>query len=109
MSAKYIIRACVFIDFHVLLCLQMIDAGRVFIIDYKLLHGLSDVEDYTERNTTDRREMAASRSPFCTFVTANVGGSKELKPVAIQTDLIKGDPSFGHAYCCKMNIPFITD
>jgi hypothetical protein len=69
----------------------MIDAGRIFIIDYKLLHGLSNVEDYTEKNTTDRREMEESRSPFCTFVTTNVGGSKELKPVAIQTDLIKGE------------------
>ena len=68
----------------------MIDAGRVFIIDYNLLHGLSNVEDYTERNTTDRREMQESRSPFCAFVVANVEGAKELKPVAIQTDLIKG-------------------
>jgi hypothetical protein len=72
----------------------MIDAGRVFIIDYRLLHGLSKVEDYTEKNTTDRREMEESRSPFCTFVVANVGDSqraKELKPVAIQTGLIKGE------------------
>ena len=72
----------------------MIDAGRVFIIDYKLLHGLSNVEDYTEKNTTDRREMQASRSPFCVFVVTNVGDGKELKPVAIQTDLIKGEPIF---------------
>ena len=68
----------------------MIDADRVFIIDYKLLHGLSNVVDYTERNTTDRREMEESRSPFCTFVVVNVRGGKELKPVAIQTDLTKG-------------------
>ena len=68
----------------------MIDAGRVFIIEYKLLHGLRNVEDYTERNTTDRREMEKSGSPFCTFVLANEKGDKELKPVAIQTDLTKG-------------------
>ena len=70
----------------------MIDSGKVFVIDYKLLHGLNNVEDYTERNTTDRREMQKSRSPFCAFVVANVGGAKELKPVAIQTDLTAGEP-----------------
>ncbi|CAB4040502.1 arachidonate 5-lipoxygenase-like [Paramuricea clavata] len=72
----------------------MIAVGRVFIIDYKLLHNLSNVEDYTERNTTDRRKMEKSRSPFCTFVVTNVRGAKELKPVAIQTDLIQGAPVF---------------
>ena len=80
--------------FYFVSCLQMIDAGKVFILDYKLLYGLTNVDDLTERNTTDRREMRESQSPFCTFVVADVGGAKELKPVAIQTDLTSGTLSF---------------
>ena len=68
----------------------MIDAGRVYIADFPYLHDLTNVEDYTERNTTDRREMRESRAPICTFVSANVGGVKELQPVAIQTDQSPG-------------------
>ena len=68
----------------------MIDAGRVYIADFPYLYDLTNVEDYTERNTTDRREMRGSRAPICTFVSANVGGVKELKPVAIQTDQSPG-------------------
>ena len=63
----------------------MISTGKVFIIDYKLLYDLTNVKDYTERNTTDKREMRESRSPLCVFVSAN-----GLKPVAIQTDLTSG-------------------
>ena len=72
----------------------MVDAGRVFIIDFPHLHDITNVEDYTERNTTDRREMRGSRAPIGTFVSANVGGARELKPVAIQTDYSSGKLSF---------------
>ena len=68
----------------------MVDAGRVYIVDFPYLYDLSNVEDLTERNTTDRREMRGSRAPICTFVSANVGGVRELKPVAIQTDQSSG-------------------
>ena len=77
----------------------MINSGKVFILDYKLLYGIDNGEDYTERNTTDRREMRGSRSPFCTFVVANVGGVKQLKPVAIQTDLSSGELSCIQCQC----------
>ena len=71
----------------------MIKAGRLYIVDFPYLHDLTDVEDYTERNTTDRREMRGSRAPICTFVSANVGEARELKPVAIQTDQLSGELS----------------
>ncbi|XP_028401888.1 arachidonate 5-lipoxygenase-like [Dendronephthya gigantea] len=69
---------------------EMISTGKVFIIDYELLFDLTNVEDYTERNTTDRREMRGSRSPLCVFVSTANG----LKPVAIQTDLRSDAPVF---------------
>ena len=68
----------------------MINEGKVFILDYKLLHGVRNVDDLTEKNTTDDRKMRKSRSPFCIFVSANEGGVNNLKPAAIQTDLFSG-------------------
>jgi hypothetical protein len=87
-------------------CVQMVNSGKVFILDFQLLHGIDTSEDYTELNTTDRREMRGSRSPFCTFVVANVGGVKQLKPVAIQTDLFSGKLSFIH---CQRNYIGVRD
>jgi hypothetical protein len=70
---------------------QMIDRGRVFIIEYKMLHNL------TEQDGTGKRKIEKSRSPFCTFVTVKGSNgsnrSMGLKPVAIQIDLIPGEPS----------------
>ena len=72
----------------------MLDTGKVFIVDYKLLFDISNVEDLLDLNTTDRREMKASRSPFCVFVSVN----GELKPVAIQIDLVSGKFLVNHSF-----------
>ena len=65
---------------------QMIDDNRAFIIDYKLLFGLTDMDDFYD--TTKGRTMRWSSSPFCVFVVEK--SSKDLKPVAIQTNLTPG-------------------
>lgn len=72
---------------------EMVKKGFVFVIDYWLIHNITNVADIGDIFPSDRREMRASRSPIGVFVSAKgKSGGRSLKPVAIQIDLNSSAP-----------------
>ncbi len=73
----------------------MVNSGKVFVLDYPLLEGISNIEDI-EINDPHHRPMRKTVSPISLFVSVpgnnHVTGKSEniLKPVAIQMDIDPG-------------------
>ncbi|CAB4021080.1 arachidonate 5-lipoxygenase-like, partial [Paramuricea clavata] len=73
---------------------EMVNSGKVFVLDYPLLQGITNIEDI-EVNDPNRRPMRKTVSPITVFASvpgnnAYTGKSENtLKPVAIQMDMNK--------------------
>lgn len=62
------------------------------MIDYPLLHNLTNVPDIGNIFATRNRKMRATMSPIGVFVSAKGNsGVRSLKAVAIQIDLNSGE------------------
>ena len=68
---------------------QMVKKGLIYIAEYPLMSGLSNIPDVLDLNPNDKRKMRRSRSPVAFFVSVNNYFTRqyELKPLAIQMDL----------------------
>lgn len=70
----------------------MIEEGVVYVVDYPLIHNLTNVADIGDINPTDERKMRRSMSPFGAFVSVEGNsGIHSLKAVAIQVDMNSGN------------------
>ena len=75
--------------------------GIVYIVEYPLIRGLSNVADITDHNSTDRFEMNESRSPLAFFISVKhfFKMQYELKPLAIQTAFNASKNIFNSMIC----------
>ena len=67
----------------------MVDAGKLFVLDYPLLEGFNNTEDI-EANEPLQRPMRKTVSPISLFVSVQGKSENTLKPVAIQMDRKRG-------------------